>query len=334
MNSSELLRLQTMSCRRTPCVSDPICAPPVIGSNRCELPSVIRLGEMGPQGPIGWTGTTGTMGSTGSIGVTGFTGASGPIGSTGVTGPLGTGPTGTRGFGGPAGPVGATGRMGSTGAFGPSGLTGPTGTMGSNGNTGSTGPLGMGLTGLMGLTGPTGPSGDMGSTGQTGPLGTGLTGPTGTVGPTGSSLSTLPGTTYRDLTTFSFTNNNGIAGLVVPITNNVLLFYQPIALQIAYIAIVYSTTGQDPGTTTLSLHDMTGIPYTDVVNGPLIGPVAIFTMTPGTTTTPLTQEINTSSLTPAGPYTTAVNRSIAIRLNTTNADRFVILSLCIGFSSA
>jgi hypothetical protein len=136
------------------------------------------------------------------------------------------------------------------------------------------------------------------------------------------------------LTTFSFTNNNGIAGITTPVASNVLLFYQPVALRIAYLAMVYSTTGQDPGTATLSLHDMTGTAFTNVVNGPLIGPSAIFTVTPGTTTTPLTTEVNTNTLTPAGPYLTAVNRPIAIRINVTNANRFTLLSICIGFSSA
>lgn len=309
MNSSELLRLQGLY--RRPCVPDPICPPPVIGSNRCDLPSVIRLGEMGPQGPsgpIGPTGLKGTEGSTGSTGVTGPTGLqgtkglTGPTGTDGSTGPLGTGPTGARGFGGPAGPTGATGR---TGWSGPTGPTGSTGLQGTEGPTGD--------------TGPTGPS---------------PTGPTGSQGPTGPNISNIPETTYRDLTTFSFTNNNGTAGLTIPTASNVLLFYQPVALRIAYIAIVYSTSGDDPGTAILSFHDMTGITYTDTANGPLIGPAAIFTLTPGTTTMPLTQEVNTSALTPAGPYSTAANRPIAVRLNVTNANRFVLLTLCIGFSSA
>jgi hypothetical protein len=112
------------------------------------------------------------------------------------------------------------------------------------------------------------------------------------------------------------------------------LFYQPTALRIAYIAIVYSTSGQDPGTVTLSLHDMTGVSFTNTADGPLIGPTAIFTLTPGTTTTPLTQEVNTSTLTPAGPYITAANRPIAVRMAATNANCFTLLTICVGFSSA
>jgi hypothetical protein len=161
-----------------------------------------------------------------------------------------------------------------------------------------------------------------------GEIGTGLT------GPTGPSISNIPGTTYRDLTTFSFTNNNGFAGVTLSTTSNVLLFYQPTALHIAYIAIVYSTTGSDPGTTTLSLHDMTNTPYTDTINGTLIGPSAFFTLTPGTTTNTLTQEVETSTLIPTGPYITAVSRPVAIRMNATNASSFVLLTLSIGFSSA
>jgi len=301
MNSSELLRLQGLY--RRPCVPDPICPPPVIGSNRCDLPSVIRLGEMGPQGPTGYmgpmgpTGQTGMTGRTGYTGPTGVTGPTGIEGSTGHTGSLGTGPTGARGFGGPAGPTGATGR---TGWSGPTGSTGSTGRQGADG-----------------VTGPTGE-----------------TGPTGSQGPTGSAISNIPETTYRDLTTFSFTNNDGTAGLVIPTASNVLLFYQPVALRIAYIAIVYSTSGGDPGTVTFSLYDMTGVTYTSTALGTVIGPAAIFTLTPGTTTTPLTQEVNTSTLTPAGPYIAAANRPIAVRMTATSANCFVLLTLCIGFSSA
>lgn len=71
-----------------------------------------------------------------------------------------------------------------------------------------------------------------------------------------------------------------------------------------------------------------------ITNGPLIGPAAIFTVTPGTVTTPLTTEVATDTLTPAGPYTTAANRPIAIRINAAHANRFFLLSICIGFSSA
>jgi hypothetical protein len=158
------------------------------------------------------------------------------------------------------------------------------------------------------------------------------TGPTGTLGPTGP-IGNIPGTTYRDLVTFSFTNNNGVAGIVIPTASNVLLFFQPTALRIAYLSIVYSTSGQDPGAVTLSLYDMNGVNYTSTSLGALIGPSAIFTLTPGTTVNPLSQDVNTSTLTPAGPYTTAVNRAVAIRMTATNANRFVLLSICIGYSA-
>jgi len=135
------------------------------------------------------------------------------------------------------------------------------------------------------------------------------------------------------LVTFSFTNNNGVAGIVIPTASNVLLFFQPAALRIAYLSIVYSTTGQDPGTVTFSLYDMNGVNYTSTSLGTLIGPSAIFTLTPGTTVTPLSQDVNASTLTPAGPYSTAVNRAVAIRMTATSANRFVLLSICIGYSA-
>jgi hypothetical protein len=306
----------------------------------------------GPAGPIGPTGRTGSTGPTGSQGIqgetgplgTGPTGLTGPIGSQGIqgeTGPLGTGPTGSQGDVGPTGETGYTGPLG-TGPTGSQGDVGPTGEIGTTGPTGcmvtgATGPIGLtGKTGPLG-TGPTGSQGEVGRigpTGETGPMGE--TGPTGqsATGPTGPIISNIPGTTYRDLTTFSFTSNNGTAGLAIPTAANVLLFYQPIALRIAYLSMVYSTTGQDPGTVILSLHDMSTTAFTNVINGPLIGPAAIFSVTPGTSTLPLTIEVNASTLTPAGPYATAVNRPIAIRINATNANRFILLSVCIGFSSA
>ena len=312
MNSSELLRNQCS--QRRPCIGETIPPPSVIGSNQCTLPSVIRIGEMGPVGPQGVMGPIGPTGYTGPLGYTGPTGVTGTTGVQGLTGPLGTGPSGPRGWGGPAGPVGPTGLIGRTGSTGLTGLTGP-----------------------MGLTGSTGPTGEVGLTGEVGPTGltgeVGPTGLTGEVGPTGPSISDIPGTTYRDLTTFSFTNN-GTAGIVLPVLSNVLLFYQPVALRIAYVAIVYSTSGEDPGTVTVSLYDMTDVSLTDTAGGIPIGPSPIFTLNPGTAVTPLTQEVNTSTLTPAGPYTTAANRSVAIRIAATNANRFTLLTLCIGFSSA
>ena len=293
---------------------------------------------MGPVGPQGVMGPIGPTGYTGPLGYTGPTGSTGTTGTQGLTGPLGTGPSGPRGWGGPAGPVGPTGRTGATGSMGITGITGPMGLTGDVGLTGEVGPTGLsgevGPTGLTGEVGPTGLTGEVGPTGLTGEVGpTGDVGLTGEVGPTGASISDIPGTTYRDLTTFSFTNN-GTAGIVLPVLSNVLLFYQPIALRIAYVAIVYSTSGEDPGTVTVSLYDMTDVSFVDTAGGIPIGPSPIFTLNPGTTITPLTQEVNTSTLTPAGPYITAANRSVAIRISTTNANRFTLLTLCIGFSSA
>jgi hypothetical protein len=121
---------------------------------------------------------------------------------------------------------------------------------------------------------------------------------------------------------------------VIPAASNVLFFYQPAELRIAFVSIVYSTSGQDPGTVTLSLYDMTGVTYTSTTLGTVIGPSAIFTLNPGATTNPLTQEVNTSTLSPAGPYSTNTARSVAIRMTATSANRFTLLTICIGYSSA
>jgi hypothetical protein len=125
-----------------------------------------------------------------------------------------------------------------------------------------------------------------------------------------------------------------VAGTVIPAASNVLFFYQPTSLRIAFVSIVYSTSGQDPGTVTLSLYDMTGVAYTSTTLGTVIGPSAIFTLNPGATTNPLTQEVNTSTLSPAGPYSTNTARSVAIRMTATSANRFTLLTICIGYSSA
>ena len=79
---------------------------------------------------------------------------------------------------------------------------------------------------------------------------------------------------------------------------------------------------------------MTGVTYTDTSLGTLIGPSTIFSLTPGTTQTPLVQQVNTNTLTPAGPYTTATNRPVAIRMTSTSGNRCIILSICIGFAAA
>jgi len=150
------------------------------------------------------------------------------------------------------------------------------------------------------------------------------------MGPTGV-MGNITGTAYVELSTFPFTNN-GTAGVTIGTATNVLFFYQPIALDISFLSIVYSTTGANPGTVTLSLYDMTGVNYTSTTLGTVIGPATIFTLTPGSTTTPQTQQVNTSTLTPAGPYATASNRSVAIRMTSTTAARFVVLSISIGFS--
>jgi len=97
--------------------------------------------------------------------------------------------------------------------------------------------------------------------------------------------------------------------------------------------MIYTTTGSDPGTVTLSLYDMTGATYNDVSGGSLIGPANMFTITPGSSMMPQIQEVNTSTLTPAGPYPTVSNRSVAVRMTATTPDCCILLSVSIGFST-
>jgi hypothetical protein len=181
--------------------------------------------------------------------------------------------------------------------------------------------------GVTGAIGPTGPRESIGVTGDMGP--TGPTGITGSIGPTGSIgiMGNIPDTTFRTLLSFS-PMNSGTIGL----TSNVFYFYQPVALRIAFVSIVYATTGVDPGTVGLSLYDMKDIPYTSLVDGTLIGPQNMLVFTPGTSTAPQTLEVNTSALTPAGPYATAAARPVVVRMTADAADCLVVLSISVGFS--
>ena len=193
--------------------------------------------------------------------------------------------------------------------------------MGVTGVTGVTGSIG--ITGSIGATGVTGAIGDTGPTGETGPTGpTGLIGPTGAIGIMGN----IPDTSFRTLISFSPTNET------IGLTSNVFYFYQPAALRIAFVSIVYATTGVDPGTVGLSLYDMRDIPYTNIVDGTLIGPQNMLVFTPGASTAPQALEVNTSTLTPAGPYATASARSVVVRMSADAADCLVVLSIMIGFS--
>jgi len=122
--------------------------------------------------------------------------------------------------------------------------------------------------------------------------------------------------------------------LVLPTTANVVILNQDTGAALAYLSVVYTTSGADPGTATVSLVNMTGVTYTTTNLGTGIGPQPIFTLTPGTVQYPLIAEVNTATLTPAGPYTTTVSRSVAIRFNVTAANRFVLLSISIGWAAA
>ena len=199
---------------------------------------------------------------------------------------------------------------------GPTGHTGPTGAIGPIGSIGVTGVRGVtGSVGVTGETGPTGPTGSIGVTGVTGPIG-----PTGILG-------NIPATSFRTLIAFSPANRE-----TIDIATNVFFFYQPVALSIAYVSIVYATTGVDPGVVTVSLYDMQDIPYTNTTLGTLIGPQNMLVFTPGTSTAPQALDVNTSTLTPAGPYTTAAARSVVVRMTADAANCLVVLSIGIGFS--
>ena len=86
---------------------------------------------------------------------------------------------------------------------------------------------------------------------------------------------------------------------------------------------------------------MTGQAYNSTNVGTAIGPTLNrFTITGGLfgqlvltgSQTCTVTEVNTSSLTPAGPYSNSTNRSIGVRLFTSSGQRFQLLSLTIGYS--
>jgi hypothetical protein len=173
----------------------------------CTSISPVIWTNMGPlQGPDGITGATGSIGATGVTGPTGLTGATGSIGTTGATGAGSTGATG------------ATGSIGATGATG-AGFTGATGAIGATGATGA------GFTGATGAIGATGATGLVGAT-----------------GPTASQL--YPGTNFKDLISFSFTQNNGTPGVVLARNTYppIIILSQPVGVAISYISFVFTNT--------------------------------------------------------------------------------------------
>lgn len=141
----------------------------------------------------------------------------------------------------------------------------------------------------------------------------------------------VPGAPFTDIVTFVFTNNNSTAGITIPLLTNAVIFTQPLVYRIAYLSFSYATTGSNPGTVNISLYDMTGVTYDNTTLGTLIGPSAVASLTPGISTTCTIFTVNTSALTPAGPYASATNRPVAVRISTGNANRFVLLSITIGY---
>jgi hypothetical protein len=86
---------------------------------------------------------------------------------------------------------------------------------------------------------------------------------------------------------------------------------------------------------------MSGVSYSSTTLGTAIGPSVTSSSSggifgiinvPGSENC-LTAEVNTSTLTPAGPYTTSYNRPVAIRIFS-NAAKTHLLSVSIGFTAA
>lgn len=186
-----------------------------------------------PLGPIGPRGDTGVTGAQGSTGQRGYVGAQGVAGAQGATGPIGV--TG-------AGPQGSTGAQGATGPAGYTGVTGLRGVQGFTGRAGTTGPQGdTGFTGVTGAQGATGPVGYTGAQGATG------------------TVSTYPGTNYRETTTLSYVQNNGtpyfkaalsITSYGLTNLNELGTMLNASGVDFTYLAIIYAFNGT-PATSTL-----------------------------------------------------------------------------------
>lgn len=275
MDSSELLRLRTGACNRNDCAVTIIGSAGPAGERGPPGPTGERgpIGPMGPEGDVGppgpqgdpcecqggggQTGPQGDQGNTGDTGPTGQQGLTGPQGNTGDTGPTGpqgnTGPqgiVGDTGSTGDIGPQGSPGQTGSQGIKGDTGAQGPTGIQGNIGDTGPTGPTG--LQGVIGEQGIQGPTGLQGITGLQGP--TGLTGFTGPQGPTGQ-IAPYQGTSYRDTTTLTFVQNNGIVyyAATLSATKYGISHYNELGTMLnvpnvsfTYMAIIYAYDG-NPG---------------------------------------------------------------------------------------
>jgi hypothetical protein len=126
------------------------------------------------------------------------------------------------------------------------------------GPQGPPGPTGQSAIGQMGPTGPRGLS-------VTGPTGRSCKGDTGPPGPTGA-LSNIPGANYRDLISFAFTSNSGVAGVQSPTSYNTpfLVFSQPNTVSLAYISITVTNTSgaQDISFNQIYISDLSGNNYT------------------------------------------------------------------------
>ena len=258
-----------------------------------------------------------SFGAYGYTGPQGFTGAASSV--TGPTGPFGY--TGAQGFTGPQGAIGAQGFTGSQGAQGAQGFTGPQGAQGAQGAQGFTGPQGA-----QGAQGFTGPQGFATNTGATGPAGAGL----------------YPGTNYRDLTTFSFTQNNGTPGIGVSINTNtppIVIFSQPPSVTISYFVVTFSNiTATSKSLTFIQLWDLTlctnyGFNQYSAT-GPINGATLINSspIIPTTTITSVSNSVSVivASFTPIPPV--ASTRPIGIVFNPGTNSWFQLMSVTIGYA--
>ena len=162
---------------------------------------------------------------------------------------------------------------------------------------------------VSGVIGATGPTGVIGPTGATGP--TGSIGATGPTGPNGLAIYT--GKSYRDLTTVSFLQNNGIVYYKAAVSSNCpypnganILSYNELAtvlnvvnISITYISIIYAANLITSDAVTFGIIDLSG------------NILASITMP-----VPLNSDINTNpsilEYNLPTPITTATNRPLGI----------------------
>jgi hypothetical protein len=199
-------------------------------------------------------------------------------------------------------------QVGATGATGATGSTGATGAQGAQGPAGATGSTGA--TGAQGAQGPAGATGATGAQGAQGPAGGGAN---------------YPGTSYRDLISFSYLQNNGALyftanGSASGKQTLIASVLNVPSVNLTYISFIYITSG---------VSNITG-DIRDFTNTTVTTPFTITANSGGNIET----NPNIFQYTFPTPITTVTARAIqlVITITGTNSSTMFIYSVSLGFN--